>query len=162
MLTVRLAVFSLSVIMSVCAVVRADAKEPIARLSGIAAVKDGDGLLFGDVEIRLRGIAAPEDNHRKRDVGGRASSEHLRALADGQKVVCELDGTVTSDRSAKRPVGVCFVESVDLGEAQVASGNARDCPRFSGGLYKSAETSAREAGRDLARVYPLPSYCDAR
>lgn len=29
-------------------------------LTGIASVKDGDGLQFGSVEIRLQGIAAPE------------------------------------------------------------------------------------------------------
>jgi len=32
----------------------------VAVLTGIASVKDGDGLQFGSVEIRLQGIAAPE------------------------------------------------------------------------------------------------------
>lgn len=32
--------------------------EPAAVLSGIASVQDGDGLLFGDVEVRLQGKSA--------------------------------------------------------------------------------------------------------
>ncbi len=31
----------------------------VAKLTGVAKVKDGDGVLFGKVEIRLQGIAAP-------------------------------------------------------------------------------------------------------
>lgn len=47
--------------------------EPVAMMIGIASVKDGDGLLFGDVELRLQGIAAPELD----DKLGRESKEHL-------------------------------------------------------------------------------------
>ncbi|MDP2118763.1 MAG: hypothetical protein Q8K28_02550, partial [Hoeflea sp.] len=52
----------------------ASAFETVATMSGIAKVKDGDGILFGQVEVRLQGIAAPEDNSNSLDAGGKAST----------------------------------------------------------------------------------------
>lgn len=43
-------------------------------------MRDGDGVLFGDVEVRLRGIAAPEDNQKKREPGGPESTKKLRSI----------------------------------------------------------------------------------
>ncbi len=128
------------------------------RISGIAAVRDGDGLLFGDVEVRLQGIAAPEDNRVRVELGGKEATANLRRLAEGRNVVCELDGTFTRGR----PVGVCFVDGLDVGEKQVADGFARDCPRFSSGRYRAAEERAMAKGASLSRVYSLPSYCVPR
>lgn len=136
-----------------------DSAQSVATLTGIAAVKDGDGLLFGGVEIRLKGIAAPEDGRHKVEPGGTAATQHLRSLAEGKHVICELDGTTTGRGSSNRPVAICFVEGRDLGEAQVAAGHARDCRRFSGGRYRDDEISARANGRDLSSIYPLPAYC---
>ena len=127
--------------------------EPVADLTGVASVKDGDGLLFGSVEVRLQGIAAPE----LRDPIGQASTENLRRLADGKRVVCYLDGT-RAGRS-KRPVAVCTVDGRDLGELQVLAGMALDCPRYSKGRYAEAERKALKEGRNLALTYQLPGYC---
>ena len=68
----------------------------VAKISGIANVKDGDGILFGKVEIRLQGIAAPEYNSKKMEKFGWESSVHLRQLVGGKELICHLDGTVAS------------------------------------------------------------------
>lgn len=127
---------------------------PVAELSGIATVADGDGLLFGNVEVRLQGIAAPELDTEI----GRASAENLRRIAQGKFVICYLDGT----RAGKslRPVAVCTLDGTDLGETQVFEGHARDCPRFSKGRYAVAEREAVARGSDLSAKYKLPRYCN--
>lgn len=131
------------------------AREP-GLITGIARVVDGDGISVGDVpDIRLQGIAAPEDNGAKREPGGPESSANLRALVEGKAVVCKPDGTKTRGR----PVAVCFLGAKDIGLHQVETGHARDCPRFSKGRYADAEVRARAAGRDLSAIYPLPGYC---
>jgi len=131
--------------------------ETVATMSGIAKVKDGDGILFGQVEVRLQGIAAPEDNSNSLDAGGKASTENLRALADGKLVICHLDGTIAG--KTYRPAGVCFVDGIELNRHQVQTGHARDCQKFSGGRYLVDEMAARAAGRDLQLIYDLPPYC---
>lgn len=128
--------------------------EPVAVISGVAGVQDGDGILFGDVEVRLQGIAAPELGDRF----GHESYLALKRLAAGKVVRCELDGT-TAGRS-KRPVGTCFVGNLDLGRAQIEWGFARDCPRFSKGRYRDAENDAVRSGHDLSSIYKLPGYCE--
>lgn len=131
------------------------AVDSVATLTGIATAKDGDGILFGKVEVRLQGIAAPEFNSRKKEPGGRESLDNLRALMEGKAVRCELDGT----HARKRPVAVCFVGEIELGKQQVLAGHARDCKRFSKGRYLDAELVARASGIDLSTIYELPPYC---
>lgn len=127
---------------------------PVATLSGHAVAVDGDDLAFGDVRVRLRGVAAPEDRRGHREAGGDAATRNLAAAVAGQWVVCHLDGTTAG--STHRPVGQCFAGDVDLGEWQIRSGVARDCPRYSGGAYAEAEAAA---GHLLASTYRLPAYC---
>lgn len=151
---------------SLVSVAAVDARTYGAKdIVGIARVVDGDGISVGDIpDIRLQGIAAPEDNDVKRDPGGPESSANLRALVEGKEVVCKPDGT----RTRGRPVAVCFVVDpytgrfVDIGLYQVETGHARDCPRFSKGRYAAAEAKARAGGRDLSAIYPLPVYCRPR
>jgi micrococcal nuclease len=134
-----------------------DAGYPVAAtLTGIATAHDGDDIRFGRIQIRLRGIAAPEDYRGKREPGGPEATRHLAELVDGREVICHLDGT-TAGRY--RPVGVCFLDGQDIGAIQVRAGHARDCPAFSGNRYAAAEADARAAGRDLSRIYALPSFC---
>lgn len=134
--------------------------ETVAVLSGIARVRDGDGVLFGDVEVRLQGIAAPEDSPANREPGGPESTANLRALVEGKFLVCHLDGTTGGSRY--RPVGICYLGDLDIGRHQVATGHARDCPRFSGGRYADAEEAATRASHDLGAIYALPAYCGQR
>lgn len=130
--------------------------DPAAVMYGIARAVDGDDIAFGQVRVRLRGIAAPEDRAGLREPGGAAATANLAELVDGQMVECFLDGTTAG--STYRPVGRCYVGGMDVAEQQVLAGVARDCPAFSGGAYRQAELEAR--GRfDLSAIYDLPSYC---
>jgi endonuclease YncB( thermonuclease family) len=148
--------FSLLVLLSISQPSAAFAFESVATLAGTAKVKDGDGILFGSIEIRLQGIAAPEDNNSLTEPGGKESTANLRHLVEGKQIRCELDGTLAPP---KRPVGICFLGQIDIGEHQVLTGNARDCAHFSGGRYKAAETAARSSGNDLSKIYAIPEYC---
>ena len=123
----------------------------VATLTGNGAVKDGDGILFGKVEVRLQGVAAPEMH----DPGGREAKRALELLIKDSIVTCELDGTL----ARKRPVGICYVDGVDVGSALIKAGFARDCPNFSKGRYSTDERIAKESGRDLSLTYKLPGYC---
>lgn len=107
------------------------------------------------MEIRLQGIAAPEDRRGRVDWGGKLATQALEALALGKHVVCYLDGSAAN----RRPVAACEVDGVDLGEAMVRGGFARDCPSFSKGRYSSAENTARLNGSRLYSFYKLPDYC---
>ena len=127
--------------------------EPVATLTGFPAVVDGDGLTFGRIEVRLQGIAAPELS----DPGGSESRLHLQQVVGNHSVECLLDGTLAG--AGRRPVGVCFVEGKDVGLAQVLSGNALDCPRYSKGRYQQAENTAIAHGMKLRSQYVLPGYC---
>lgn len=131
--------------------------QPVATLVGSPSVRDGDGLLFGDIEVRLQGIAAPEDGGEKSEPGGSAATEALVDLVDGKEVTCYLDGTTAG--KAKRPVGICFVGGIEINETLIKKGVARDCPAYSGGRYSGAEAAARNKGFDLSLTYPLPDYC---
>lgn len=125
--------------------------DPVAVLTGVGVAKDGDDILFGRVDVRLQGVAAPEMNTAE----GREAKEALARLVDGLTVTCELDGTL----AGKRPVGVCFVAGRDVGGLLIRAGFARDCPRYSRGRYQADEDFAISQGRSLKERYPLPSYC---
>lgn len=129
---------------------------PVAVMSGVARAVDGDDIAFGQVRVRLRGIAAPEDRTGLREPGGPEATANLAALVDGRIVECFLDGTTAG--STYRPVARCFVDGVDIGEQQVRAGMARDCPAFSGGAYRQAEVHARRSV-NLSEIYELPGYC---
>lgn len=138
--------------------------EPAAVLTGNGKGESGFEVVFGKVEIRLRGIAAPDndDDEGHEGPGGKESAAHLASLlADGPVVTCYLDGTLAGDET----VASCYIPSTsgegmeDLARLQVASGNALDCPRFSGGMYADAEAQAKKAGHDLSAIYDLPHHC---
>ncbi|MEM1004616.1 MAG: hypothetical protein AAF625_13030 [Pseudomonadota bacterium] len=143
-----------------------------ATLVGKPTVESGFELLFGKVDVRLRGIAAPDNDagEGKNEPGGQASAEHLESLlANVDEVTCFLDGTLAGDDNGE-PVGICVIASgdgaetavQDLGSLQVAAGHALDCPRYSGGMYKTQEASAKANGNDLTTVYALPHHCKPR
>lgn len=132
-------------------------RDAAAILTGYPVAQDGDDLRFGEVRVRLWGIAAPEDRRGLVQPGGPEARAALAALIDGRQVTCDLDGS-TAGRSL-RPVGLCRAGQVDLGEAMVRGGWARDCPAHSGEAYAQAEAAARAEGSDLSARYPLPGYC---
>jgi endonuclease YncB( thermonuclease family) len=113
----------------------------------VTHVRDGDTIVFGNQPIRLNGIAAPERN----EPGGKEASAFMRHLVLGKFLTCTDNGQWTHDRL----VAVCHLDGEDIGRLIVAAGLARDCPRFSGGRYTNAETTA-------SRKLPLPHYCKSK
>ena len=124
-------------------------------IEGRATAKDGDGIVIRGTEIRMQGVAAPEDNGYRVDAGGPEATRALSSLVDGEVVTCRLDGS----RTRGRPVGICTLDGQDLGAVLIRNGYARDCPRYSGGRYRAAEMQARAGGADLSGIYELPGYC---
>lgn len=112
-------------------------------------VRDADTIELatsrGRTPIRLNGVDAPELDER----GGRAGKQWMAKAYGGQQLRCVLNGDKTYDRW----VGVCYARNgTDIGAAVIASGHARDCPRFSGGRYRKYETKA-------SRAIPSKPYC---
>jgi len=142
----------------ICVAGPVPAFEPVAVLTGFATAADGDDIAFGEVRVRLRGIAAPEDRANLRQPGGPEATAGLAARISGREVTCRLDGTTAG--STRRPVGTCEAGGIDLGAWQVRSGLAHDCPRFSGGAYAADQAAARAAGADIGAIYARPGYCE--
>ncbi len=128
----------------------------VGLVEGVATAKDGDDVIVQGIDMRLQGIAAPEDNGRQRQPGGPEATANLQKIVGGKSIACTPDGT----KARGRPVVTCTVGGVDVGQLQVEQGFARDCPRYSKGRYAAAEQRARASGRDLSAIYPLPSYCN--
>lgn len=120
------------------------------EISGkLVHVRDADTIELatsrGRIAIRLNGVDAPELDER----GGRAGREWMRQVFGGQQLTCRLNG----DRTHDRWVGVCWdKDGYDLGASVIATGHARDCPRYSGGRYRKFET-------DASRLIPSKRYC---
>jgi micrococcal nuclease len=121
------------------------AAEPAILTGTVTHVRDGDTIEVGKVPIRLNGVSAPE----LKEPLGKASKKFMRDLVLGKPVRCELNGKKTYDRL----VGTCYLGDIDIGVAVIKAGLALDCPRYSGGRYRAAETVA---GRDRIK---LPKYC---
>jgi len=120
-----------------------------ADLSGPARAIDGDTIRIGETSVRIWGIAAPE----RSEPGGRQATAAMADLLARGPVSCLDSGS----RSHGRVVAACTVAGVDVGGAMVASGWARDCPGYSGGVYGAVEARA------VRRVeYPLPGYCEVK
>ncbi|MCS7267649.1 MAG: thermonuclease family protein [Geminicoccaceae bacterium] len=117
----------------------------------VETVLDGDTLVLAGETIRLQGIAAPELNEPL----GPEAREAVRRMVAGRTVECVPDGT----RSRGRIVALCRVGGEDIGARLVASGLARDCPRYSNGRYGALEREAERRGAAIRRRYDLPAYC---
>ena len=125
----------------------------VGILTGHPTVRDGNHLLFGEIEVWLQGLETPDGE----DNGSPEAKANLEALIEGKLVSCHLDGTILAWN--KQPVGICFVDSQDLGFLQVRQGFGRDCAGFSKGRYGEAEALAKADGNDLANVFTLPAFC---
>ena len=110
----------------------------------VTHVRDGDTIVVGKQPIRLNGVSAPERN----EAGGREATAFMKRLVLGKKLTCVDNGERTYDRLVAR----CYLNGKDIGETIIASGLARDCPRYSGGRYSRFEI-------DASRTLPLPRYC---
>lgn len=93
-------------------------------IEGVATAKDGDDVIVQGIDMRLQGIAAPEDFGRKRQPGGPEATANLKKLVGGKTIACTPDGT----RARGRPVVTCAVSGVDVSQLQVEQGIATDSP----------------------------------
>lgn len=99
----------------------------ILTLTGALAI-DGDTLKLDGTSYRLFGIDAYERSHPL----GPAATQALRALIRGKTLTCNIKDV---DRY-RRPVVRCDLpDGRDLSCAMVATGLARDWPKYSGGFY---------------------------
>ena len=96
-------------------------------LIGPADIIDGDTIDVQGVRVRLWGIDAPEAG----TVAGDAATAFLRDLMDGETVSCRDTG----GRSYRRIVAQCFIGDLDIADALVDAGHARDWPKYSSGYY---------------------------
>ena len=136
---------------------------PLYRSGGCGALPKGNARGASDARPGRRhdragrhgdqaaGAAAPEGD----EPGGAEATAAMRALVEGRRLRCELNGERTHDRCA----GVCFLAGLDIAEALVRRGLARDCPRFSAGHYARVERQAVADGATIGGIYALPSYC---
>jgi len=113
-------------------------------------VIDADTINVCDLKIRLNGISAAERGHLTYDS---CKIITKKIIHKSDEISCELTGDKTYDRF----VGICKLINnniiYDLQEKIVESGCARDCKRYSDGIYAKFET---EKSRNL----PLPNYCN--
>lgn len=111
----------------------------------VTHVRDVDTVEVNDLPVRLNGVDGPELNER----GGKAAKVWMQKLALRKPVRCWLNG----DRTHDRWVGTCYInKNEDIGALAIAAGQARDCPRYSGGKYAQYETGA-------SRKLPSHGYC---
>lgn len=112
---------------------------------GQARVIDGDSLVVGVVQTRLRGMDAPERDQvclldRKPWQCGAAATSALRELVAGRQVSCEGAGRDDYDRV----LAVCRVGDRELNREMVARGFA-----VAYGAYAAEEAAARAEGIGL-------------
>lgn len=103
-------------------------------IKGPAYVIDGDTIVVRKTQIRLFGIDAPELDHPF----GKQAKWAMMKLCKNQTVFAEILETDTHGRTvAKCTLG----DGTDLSAELVRQGLALDWPKFSGGAYRSLETS---------------------
>lgn len=110
----------------------ATAKTAKSKVSGPARIIDGDTIVIKKTQIRLFGIDAPELEH---PYGQKAKWAMVR-LCKGQEITAEI---LEADHFG-RTVAKCYLpDGRDLSLELVKMGLAIDWPKFSGGIYSSAE-----------------------
>jgi endonuclease YncB( thermonuclease family) len=114
-------------------------------IEGEAHAIDGDSLTIGGVEMRLKGIDAPEGRQTCLRGGGswacgEEARRHLMRLAAMGRLSCTDHG---ADQHGRR-LATCFADGVNLNEAMVRDGYA-----VAYGAYETAEAEARAAKRGL-------------
>jgi endonuclease YncB( thermonuclease family) len=113
-------------------------------ISGSARVIDGDSLYVGRIEVRLKGIDAPEYNQTCRVDGGkwpcgREAASALRNLIRDRAVACDILG---HDRYG-RALGACRAGNTDINETLVQEGWA---VAFGGYEIAEARAAAQRKG----------------
>lgn len=129
-----------------------EAPSPKAEvLTGPMVPLDGDSLLFGETQVHLFGINAPEMSAPL----GPPARAHLDDLVSGQTLRCET----LEDKRYDRPVSLCLLpDGTDLAEAQLAAGFGTTNRKFThlsgadlelAARYDDAERQAQTQGLGL-------------
>lgn len=127
----------------ICATFEASAGQWIE--GRVTHVRDVDTIEVNNLAVRLNGVDGPELDER----GGQAAMRWMKKLILRKPVKCWLTGDKTYDRW----VGTCYTTSdADIGALAIEAGQARDCPRYSGGKYRKFET-------EESRRLPQHGYC---
>jgi endonuclease YncB( thermonuclease family) len=134
----------LAVVALIGAALRLEQRQPRLEASGAARIIDGDSLVVGGTEVRLKHIDAPEGRQTCRRDGadwrcGEAAAQQLRQLATG-RVACR--GT-RRDRF-NRLLAVCTAGARELNRGMVAAGWA-----VAFGGYEAEELVARQARKGI-------------
>jgi endonuclease YncB( thermonuclease family) len=123
----------------------APAAAPAQAIGGIPFVIDGDTLGFGEMQVRLYGIDAPEAEQTCPLLGSEApigawAIQTLRRLIGRDEVICHpLSRPAQGHVAAK-----CRTMAIaDLGRAMVMAGFAWDFKRQGHGIYADDEAGAR-------------------
>ncbi len=126
------------------AVIAASAGAQTSIITGRADPVEGDTIEIRGQHIRLSGIDAPDSGRRcgDVDVADRARVA-LRDFIGRESVSCSVNGR---DRGG-RLIARCGAGDLDIAEAMVIEGWARDWPYYSGGEYADDEAAAR-SGRE--------------
>lgn len=129
------------------------------RITGIAAVADGDTLEIGPVRIRLYGIDAPEAGQTCRRADGRSwqcgaeATARLAALVEGRRIEC-----LARDRDAYgRVIAVCMAGRTNVNETMVTEGLAFAFTRYADD-YAALEAGARAARRGIWQGEAAPPW----
>ena len=105
----------------------------------VTHVRDVDTVEVNRLPVRLEGVDGPELDER----GGQNAKRWMQQLVLRKPVRCWLTGRKNRDRW----IGVCYLGEDDIGALAIAAGQARDCPRYSGGRYAKYETKRSRAHR---------------
>ncbi len=119
----------------------AAAEEYPRQVSGVPRVIDGDTIEINKESIRLNGFDSPEEG---------SFCGTLDVYKTGKSALVDFIGTQTVEctltgKTGSRHVGICSVGGQELGEHMVATGWARDWPRYSKRAYADEEKTARNA-----------------
>ena len=126
-------------------------KKWTSYVNGNAKVVDGDTIVIKNLRIRLFGIDAPEKNqickiNSKAYSCGRTSTEALKSLINGHRVLCQWKNLDVYGR----PLAICSVpgrmegSTISLNGMMVITGNAVAYKKYSK-KYLDSENSAKES-----------------
>lgn len=114
-------------------------------------VLDGDSLRFGNKDIRLMYIDAPEYQQLCYDFRGfeydcgEASKEALKKIIDGRKVHCDKK----MKDIYKRDLSICYVDGTNINLEMIKQGWAITYRAKKNSEYIEAERKAKEEGLGL-------------
>lgn len=139
---------SLAILASLLALLASAAGD---KITGRAAVIDGDTIIIASHHIRLYAIDAPEKSQfcatgdGAQSACGEAAAAYLREIIGRKHVSC---APVTPADQYGRIVARCAVKGQDLGRSMVQAGHALAYRRY-GRDYIEDENQAREQKRGL-------------